>query len=39
MQKEDWNKNLLWSKARNQWQEVKPCRDKEDYSVGDKIQR
>lgn len=38
MQKEDWNKNLLRSKARNQRQQVEPRRDKEDHSVRDKIQ-
>jgi hypothetical protein len=38
MQKEDWNKNLLRSKAWKQWQEVKSRRDKEDRRIRDKIQ-
>jgi hypothetical protein len=36
-QKENGQKNLLWSKASKQRQQIKARRDIEDRSVGDKI--
>src|SRR6266403_1049743 len=37
MQKEDGNKNLLWSNTRNQRQQIQPRRDIENRGVRDKI--
>src|SRR6266550_4037220 len=39
MKKQNRHENLLWPKAGNQGQQIKPCSDIEDHCVSDQIQR